>query len=322
MSWSTWALPVKGGLIGGVTNFVGGVTKAGAGRDLLLVPSVGIPAQTWSAVMEALPDFRAVALDLRGHAKSVSAPVLDASESWRDIVTVIEGLQLRRPVVVGHSTGGFLALAAAADRPDLISAVVTLDAGLLDGPRVAIQRLLETAHSKDVIDNLAERFGMGQVFRSLGEVDRVLSTHRSDLAGDWLAWELCGDVGEAIRASVVERRDGTWLRTPTRETMRIAWSVDIDARYYPSAELYDQVDVPIHIVQPEDGLSVIPPAAALGLSERRRNVRFHEIDGGHLASYSDADVVADIIREAAETPPCRARFRAALTDGRREPACR
>lgn len=296
MSWSTWSVPVHGGLIGGITN-------AGTGRDLLFVPGVGMPAQAWWAVMEDLADYRAVAMDLRGHAHSVSAPVQDGTRSWRDILTVVERLNLRRPVVVGHDTGGFLALAAAADRPDLLSAVVTLDAGLMDAPRIEVQSILEFAHSDEVIDTLADRFGLGLVFGSRQEVDDFVSGHRAALARDWLASDLPGDISEVLRASVVEGPDGTWLRTPTRQTMRAAWTVDIDARYYPSTELYDQVDVPIHIVEPEDGLSVMPAEAARRLLERRPNVRIHAIDGGHLAYFSEASTVADVVREAVEDAP-------------------
>jgi proline iminopeptidase len=44
-----------------------------------------------------------------------------------DAVALIDALELRRPLLIGHSWGGFLAAAVAASHPDRISGIVSID---------------------------------------------------------------------------------------------------------------------------------------------------------------------------------------------------
>ncbi len=291
MTRSEWSLPVDGGLIGGVRS-------EGDGPDLLFVPNVGASAMTWSTVLGHLEGLNTVALDLRGHARSVTAPLLTSEETWRDIVATIEGLDLRRPVVVGHTTGGFLALAAAADRPDLISAVVTIEAALLDAPRSVVHAYLQQVYLPEVIQTIAQRFDLGRIYRTQDEVDAAVATHQNSAARDWILNEVPDDIGEEIRYSIVDRGDGTWLRTPELTAMMAAHTLQIDATYYPSADLYRQVPLPIHVVQVEDGLSVIPPHQEAQLQAELSHLTFHHLGGGHLAHRSHADELAIIIARA------------------------
>jgi pimeloyl-ACP methyl ester carboxylesterase len=72
---------------------------------------------------------RVVAVDQRGHGKSEPAPDGDYSAAAfaGDAAELIADLGLDRPVVVGHSLGGVIALALAASRPDLVRGVVMVD---------------------------------------------------------------------------------------------------------------------------------------------------------------------------------------------------
>ncbi len=295
MMRTTWSLPVDGGLIGGIR-------YDGDGPDLLFVHSVGVTAMTWSTVIDHLPAFRATSLDLRGHGRSLTAPLLTSDHSWRDIITVIDAFDLHRPVLIGHTTGGFLALAAAADRPDLVSAVVTLEAGLLDAPRPLVHAELEQVYADSVLDTVAKRFGFGEVFQTEQDVEAAIAGHRKALERDLLASEIRTDATEEIRYSIVERPNGTWVRTPTREAMRAAHTIAPDARYYPSADLYRQIHVPVHVVQAQDGISLIPADQLDQLTAELPNLHVHDILGGHLAHYSHARALARIISSvAAET---------------------
>jgi pimeloyl-ACP methyl ester carboxylesterase len=77
------------------------------------------------------PAHRVVSLDLRGHGDS-DKPHGDYSTEVlvEDIRRVITNLGLNRPVVVGHSRGGSLALALAMAHPRLTRALVLLDSGI------------------------------------------------------------------------------------------------------------------------------------------------------------------------------------------------
>src|SRR3989304_1582727 len=75
---------------------------------------------------------RVVSVDLRGHGAS-DAPLGDYSmETFAgDLAWIVRTLELDRPVVVGHSMGGVIALALGALHPESVRALVLLDAPLL-----------------------------------------------------------------------------------------------------------------------------------------------------------------------------------------------
>ena len=78
------------------------------------------------------------ALDLRGHGESRPGLSYDAEALADDVLTVAADAGLHRPVVVGHSLGGLIALACAA-RPDAVRAAVLVDPSpVLNGPGKAI----------------------------------------------------------------------------------------------------------------------------------------------------------------------------------------
>ncbi len=77
-------------------------------------------------------DHRVVSPDLRGHGTS-DAPLQNYSIDGfvADLAWLCSELGLERPVVVGHSMGGAIALELAAGRPDLAAAIVMIDSVLL-----------------------------------------------------------------------------------------------------------------------------------------------------------------------------------------------
>ena len=115
---------------------------------------------------------RVVSIDQRGHGLSpvatdddYSVPTLAA-----DAAAVIEATALDRPVVVGHSLGGVVALALAAERPDLVRAVVMVDPApiVLTGElRAAIPGLLASLESLD-----GRRAFVAGMFAPSDDVDR------------------------------------------------------------------------------------------------------------------------------------------------------
>ena len=76
-------------------------------------------------------DHRCVAFDLRGHgASDVPVDAYATTDFTDDIGRMIDDLRLDRPVLVGHSFGGSVALAFAAAHPEQVRALVMLDSGL------------------------------------------------------------------------------------------------------------------------------------------------------------------------------------------------
>jgi pimeloyl-ACP methyl ester carboxylesterase len=80
---------------------------------------------------------RVIAPDLRGHGASDPAGSYDIADFADDLAWMSRQLELDRPVVVGHSMGGMVAVEAAAAYPDVFAAAVTLDSPLVDDPMLA-----------------------------------------------------------------------------------------------------------------------------------------------------------------------------------------
>ena len=115
-----------------VHTIVRGVDAASAPLALLFLHGVGSSSGTWTAVMDRLADRRPVAaFDLLGHGNS---PTPDDPASFTRDAALADiddlTLELGAPVVlVGHSLGGYLALAHAATRPGGAIGLVVLNTG-------------------------------------------------------------------------------------------------------------------------------------------------------------------------------------------------
>ena len=107
------------------------VTK-GSGSPIVFIHGLGTSSAGWDTCMSLLADrYRVVAVDLLGHGQS---PVLDDPEEYtrdRTLADLDDLLaELDEPaVLVGHSLGGYLALAYAATRPDATRGIVVINTG-------------------------------------------------------------------------------------------------------------------------------------------------------------------------------------------------
>ena len=71
--------------------------------------------------------------DRRGYGRSVEGGTTDIFGHVADLVALLEHVSVatgRRPVLVGHSVGGQVALAATEQRPDLVESLLLYEAGL------------------------------------------------------------------------------------------------------------------------------------------------------------------------------------------------
>lgn len=86
-------------------------------------------AQELVATARALPEFRTVLVDLRGHGASTRSPA-DVSRTAfvQDVIAVLEVIG-GRVTLLGQSMGGHTAMLAAAARPDLVERLVLLESG-------------------------------------------------------------------------------------------------------------------------------------------------------------------------------------------------
>jgi pimeloyl-ACP methyl ester carboxylesterase len=108
------------------------VISRGSGPPIVFLHGLGASATTWNAVAETLSDRHlTMAVDLLGHGES---PCPDDPEEFSrdaalaDLDDVLATLD-EPALLVGHSLGGYLALAHAATRPGATTGIVVLNTG-------------------------------------------------------------------------------------------------------------------------------------------------------------------------------------------------
>ena len=95
---------------------------------VLFVHGLGGRAELWGAQLGALgPGLRGVALDLPGHGGSDAAPEADIALHGAAIGAVLDGLGVRRAVLVAHSLAAFAALDYAASHPGRVTGLFLVD---------------------------------------------------------------------------------------------------------------------------------------------------------------------------------------------------
>jgi N-formylmaleamate deformylase len=104
------------------------VKVSGHGQPMILIPGLSSGGGTWDSTVEHYKDhYECHVLTLAGFVgvPRIPAPML---ETVRDAVAAyIREKKLVKPVIVGHSLGGFLALEIGEKYPDLVGPLVIVD---------------------------------------------------------------------------------------------------------------------------------------------------------------------------------------------------
>lgn len=105
---------------------------AGAGPTVFFAHATGFHARCWDQVVSGLPEYRCVALDMRGHGLS-SKP--EPPYAWRsfgeDVAGLIAALGLKDALGVGHSKGGYAVTLGAAKVPGVFKRLLLVDPVIL-----------------------------------------------------------------------------------------------------------------------------------------------------------------------------------------------
>jgi pimeloyl-ACP methyl ester carboxylesterase len=113
---------------------------SGGGPPVVLLHGLAGQAGEWDDLAQALSSrYRVVAVDQRAQGASERRPGDVSRAAYvADVAAVCVQLGLHRPVLVGQSLGGHTAMLTAAARPDLVRALVLIEAGP-GGPSPGIQ---------------------------------------------------------------------------------------------------------------------------------------------------------------------------------------
>lgn len=227
-----------------------GLDFGGQGTGVLLVHGSGHNAAVWTDVASRLVErCHPVAVDLRGHGHSS----LDSGTSeryWRDLGDVVAALGWGRPVLVGHSTGGYAVTAAAAAGLVDAAALCVVDGMVLDDRDTAA---LAQGQGPDAVERLREMFRYGwraDERQMRAYVEQCVAESGTDWLNAGARPEL---VREVMRRAFLRRADGLWERRPTLEEIATVSAPDPRAVIYPSVDVYAHVRCPITFVLPDRG---------------------------------------------------------------------
>jgi pimeloyl-ACP methyl ester carboxylesterase len=261
----------------------------GSGPPVLLLHGLGHNLEVWRKVTQLIGDrARVVAVDLRGHGKSTYDTPFTLADLADDVTRVCAATSLDHPVLVGHSLGGWAALAAAAGGLPTRSLIT------VEGPVMSMETLFR---------------GLGMTpDGGAGGADLLESTA---FRGDDAAWNKRldragppGSIARAVAARGMHRGDdGLWWALPLPATLvaaqRCIWQID-------PAVAYLEVDTPVtlllgeksaQIPNSESFREIRHQALAPLLANQRLEVRWAA--GGHHLPVECPWDVADAIRAAA-----------------------
>jgi 3-oxoadipate enol-lactonase len=99
--------------------------ERGHGPPVILIHGFPLDHTIWQAQVAALSDrFRLITPDLRGHGQTATpGGTYDMDLMARDVLTLMNDLEIARAVWIGHSMGGYVALSGLRLAPDRLSAV-------------------------------------------------------------------------------------------------------------------------------------------------------------------------------------------------------
>lgn len=209
--------------------------------DLLLLHGGNQTAHSWDLVSLALADrFHIVALDQRGHGDSEwprdgeASPQAMADDARR----LIELLDLRRPIVMGHSMGGLVTMTLLLAHPAIAQRIVLVDIG----PEIAE---VGTRQIRDFIQSAAE-------FASLDEfIERVTAydPYRSP-----------EHITRTARYNLMQRADGKYVsKHDLRRRFAAADGTPTPPR--PSLEQVRVIPCPVLVVRGGNSRVLAPDAA-------------------------------------------------------------
>jgi branched-chain amino acid transport system permease protein len=134
-------IPVS--IVDGISINIDGISinyvENGSGPVLLYIHG-NTGSLLWFDRVMSIPGWRTIALDIPNFGRSGPLPGEISIDRYADAVaSFIGALDVKRPVVVGHSLGGSVALSLAARYPELLRALVLVDSGPPSGLKTPVE---------------------------------------------------------------------------------------------------------------------------------------------------------------------------------------
>ncbi|MFE9802895.1 alpha/beta fold hydrolase [Streptomyces goshikiensis] len=239
----------------------------GSGPPIVLLHGLAGHAGEWDTLARSLSRrYRVVAVDQRGHGASERRPGDVSRAAYvADAVAVIGQLDLRRPVLVGQSLGGHTAMLAAAAHPDLLRALVLIEAG-------------PGGSSPDV---------QAEIGAALGAWPTPFPSRR--VAVEFFGG---GAVGEGWAAGLEERADGLWPSFD-RDVMVEALKENAQRSFW---DQWTAITCPTLVILGQSGIISACEAEAM-LQRRPGAVAVSVPEAGHDVHLEHPEILQQVLQE-------------------------
>lgn len=261
----------------------------GEGRTLVFLHGgPGPNLSSWDGFARSLRQrFHCVAYDQRGHGQSDDARDLSYAALTSDVQAVIDGLELQKPIIVGHSWGGQIALAYGASHPDC-AGIIAVD-GIVTGEahdsltEEDWKRFEAELRGNPVISRVAGFAGTEQ------DVETLLNELRSIAPSTYPEFS---DLG--FRRDLKAGSDGR-LRYRHSIEQFIALNRSAGAQTAPGLEICAQLRCPVMLVVGRRGLFREEEVEEVRCSNPR--IRVEWIDAGHVVQLERPEALEALIAD-------------------------
>ena len=127
------------------------------GKPIICIHGITANCRCWDVMASNLsPDHRVIAMDLRGRGRSESPESGYSMEHHcKDILAILDDMELEKVVLVGHSLGAFITVVFGALYPDRVDRIILVDGG---GKLSEIQMMKVFRGIKPSLDRLGRVF--------------------------------------------------------------------------------------------------------------------------------------------------------------------
>ncbi len=114
----------------GETKYAFNVVKSGKGdKSIIFIPGFSCSGDVWNETKSLFEkDYTCYVLTMPGFAGATPEENPSFDKWTKSISAFIQEKKIDKPIIIGHSMGGGLAMAIAAEHPELVSKIVVVDA--------------------------------------------------------------------------------------------------------------------------------------------------------------------------------------------------
>ncbi len=238
--------------------------ETGKGKiTLVFLHYFGGSSKSWSYVISKLEkSFHCIAIDLRGFGNSPApGEQLSVNDNANDVINLIQTLQLKKYVLVGHSMGGKIALDVTSQKPDgLVSLILIAPSPPTPEPSNHDDRidLLTAFEDRSAIEKLIKKITAKPLMQSLFE-----DTVQTHLNVSHIAWN-------------------GWIEKGSREDI---------------SSLMQNIDVPVSIISGSSDPNFSTKFLNTEFVKYFPMASFKEMEGGHLLPVEVPLEVAKVIEK-------------------------